>query len=105
MDYSPLIGKLMKARPIAAIIMQYCSPYWSRKILDLVTVPWLPAQFMADVREMRRVVQTMDSASRKVFLEKKTAMEAEEMPDSIDPTCRDSDAMTSMMDIMCEFHG
>lgn len=96
----PLIGKLMKVRPIAAIIMQYCSPYWSRKILDLVTVPWLPTQFMADVREMRRILQTMDSASRKVFLEKKTTMEAEEMPDSIDTTCRDSNAMTSMMDIM-----
>jgi hypothetical protein len=105
MDYSPFIGKLMKVRPIAAIIMQYCSPYWSRKILDLVTLPWLPTKFMADVREMRRIVETMDSASRKAFSEKKTAMEVEEMPDSIDATSKDSHAMISMMDIMCEFRG
>ncbi|KAG1781984.1 cytochrome P450 [Suillus placidus] len=83
----PLIGKLMKVRPIAAIVMQYCSPYWARKVLDLATVPWLPTQFMADVREMRHI-------------RKKQAMEVEEMPNSIDTKCRDNDAMTSMMDIM-----
>lgn len=96
----PLLGKLMKVRLIAVIIMQYCSPYWAKKLLDLVTVPWLPTQFMADVREMRRTVDTMDSASRKAFAEKKTAMEAKEMPDPVDTACRDSDSMTSMMDIM-----
>ncbi|KAG1854210.1 cytochrome P450 [Suillus subalutaceus] len=57
-------------------------------------------KFMADVREMRRTVETMDSASRKAFLEKKTAMEAKETPDPVDTACRDSDSMTSMMDIM-----
>ncbi|KAG2153237.1 cytochrome P450, partial [Suillus clintonianus] len=96
----PLIGKLMKVRPIVAIIMHYCSPYWARKVLDLVTVPWLPTQYMADVREMRRIVETMDSASRKAFSEKKAAMEAEETLHPVDATCRDSDSMTSMMDIM-----
>ncbi|KAG2137315.1 cytochrome P450 [Suillus cothurnatus] len=96
----PLIGKLMKVRSIVVIIMQYCSPYWARKVLDLATVPWLPTQFMADVREMRRTAETMDNASRKVFLEKKAAMEAKETSDFIDTTSRDSDSMTSMMDIM-----
>ncbi|KAG1824383.1 cytochrome P450 [Suillus subaureus] len=79
----PLIGKLMKVRPIAMIIMQYCSSYWARKVLDLVTVPWFPTQFMADV-----------------FLEKKAAMQAKEMPDPVDTAYRESDSMTSMMDIM-----
>lgn len=96
----PLIGKLMKVRSITAFVMQNCSPYWARKVLDLITVPWLPTQFMADIREMRRIVETMDSASRKAFLERKAAMEAEETPDLIDTACRDNDSMTSMMDIM-----
>ncbi|KAG1746433.1 cytochrome P450 [Suillus lakei] len=78
----PLIGKLMKY------------------LLDLVTVPWLPTQFMADVRDMRRVVETIDSASRKAFSEKKVAMEAEETPDPVGAVCRDGDSVTSMMDIM-----
>ncbi|KAG1746408.1 cytochrome P450 [Suillus lakei] len=77
----PLIGKLMKVRPIAAIIMQYCSPYWARNVLDLVT-------FMADVREMRRIVETMDNASRKAFSEKKAAMEADETLDPVGTVCR-----------------
>lgn len=96
----PLIGKLMKLRPFAMLIMQRCSPYWARKVLDLITVPWLPTQFMADVREMRHIVETMDSFSRKAFLEKKAATEAKETSDPTDTACRDSDSMTSMMDIM-----
>ncbi|KAG1725439.1 cytochrome P450 [Suillus lakei] len=70
------------------------------KVLDLVMVPWLPTQFMADVREMRRIVETTDSASRKAFSEKKAAMEAEETPDPVGAVCRDGDSVTSMMDIM-----
>ncbi|KAG2142324.1 cytochrome P450 [Suillus bovinus] len=96
----PLIGKLMKVRAIVPIVMKYCSPYWARKVVDLVTMPWLPTQFMADVREMRRTVETMDSASRKAFLERKAAMEAKETADPIDAACRDSNSTTSMMDIM-----
>ncbi|KAG2369172.1 cytochrome P450 [Suillus spraguei] len=61
----PLIGKLMKLRPFAMLIMQRCSPF-----------------------------------SRKAFLEKKAATEAKETSDPTDTACRDSDSMTSMMDIM-----
>ncbi|KAG2063024.1 cytochrome P450 [Suillus decipiens] len=96
----PLIGKLMKLRPFAMLIMQRCSPYWTRKVLDLITVPWLPTQFMADVREMRHIVETMDSFSREAFFEKKAATEAKETSDPTDTACRDSDSMMSMMDIM-----
>ncbi|KAG2153235.1 cytochrome P450 [Suillus clintonianus] len=90
----PLIGKLCLLRPFVLIVVRCCSPYWARKILDLITVPWLPTQFMRDVREMRRIAETMDSVSRKKIAEKKAAMEADDMISG------DGDSILSMMDIM-----
>lgn len=91
-----LIGKFYLLRPFVVIITHYCSPYWARKILDLVTAPWIPTKFMRDIREMRRIIETMDCASRKIFAEKKATMEADDM------LCRDGDSILSMMDIMLE---
>ncbi|KAG1824385.1 cytochrome P450 [Suillus subaureus] len=90
----PLIGNLCLLRPFVSIVTRCCSLYWARKVLDLVTAPWIPTKFMRDIREMRRVVETMDSVSRKVLAEKKAAMEAEDM------LYGDSDSIPSMMDIM-----
>ncbi|KAG1746406.1 cytochrome P450 [Suillus lakei] len=90
----PLIGNLCLLRPFVLIVTRCCSPYWARKVLDLVTAPWIPTKFMRDVREMRRIVEMMDCVSRKVFAEKKAAMEAEDI------LCGDGDSILSMMDIM-----
>lgn len=89
-----LIGKFCLLRPFVVIVAHYCSPYWARKVLDLVTAPWIPTKFMRDIREMRRMIETMDCVSRKVFAEKKASMEADDM------LCRDGDSILSMMDIM-----
>lgn len=94
-----LIGKFCLLRPFVVIVAHYCSPYWARKVLDLVTAPWIPTKFMRDIREMRRMIETMDCVSRKVFAEKKASMEADGM------LCRDGDSILSMMDLMREFHG
>ncbi|KAG1781986.1 cytochrome P450 [Suillus placidus] len=90
----PLIGNLCLLRPFVLIVTRCCSPYWAKKVLDLVTAPWIPTKFMRDIREMRRVVESMDCVSRKVFAEKKAAMDAE------DSLCGGGDSMPSMMDIM-----
>jgi len=102
----------MLLRPLVVIVMQYCSPYWARKIVDLVTASWLPTQFMRDVRELRRIVETMDNGSQKAFAEKKTVFNAEDMmePQVADTVCEIGDMKPSsqakdIMDIMRKFYG
>jgi cytochrome P450 len=97
----PLIGKLMVARPFVVPVMRYCSPYWAGKVLDFVTVSWFPTQFMRDVRELRRIVETVDNVNRTVYAEKKAAVKVNKL-DSVDDVRGDGDLIpsTSMMDIM-----
>ncbi|KAG1739086.1 cytochrome P450 [Suillus paluster] len=93
-NLGPLISNLQMLRRFVVLVNRYCSPYWATKVLDLVTAPWLPTQLMRDVRELRRIVETMDSASRREFAVKKAAAEAD------DELCEDSRMPPSMMDIM-----
>jgi hypothetical protein len=55
--------------------MRNFSLYWCKKMADWLTIDWLPTQPMRDLRELRRIVETMDSASRNIFQEKKAALE------------------------------
>jgi hypothetical protein len=100
----------MLLREFVVIVMRYCSPYWARKVLDFVTVPWLPTQFMKDVRELRRIVETMDIGSRKALAKKQAAFDAQNTMDPTDTICGDGDKKPSgqlrdIMDIMREFYG
>ncbi|KAG0708663.1 cytochrome P450 [Suillus ampliporus] len=94
MMVGPLISNLHLLRRFVVVVNRYCSPYWATKVLDLVTAPWIPTQLMKNVRELRRIAETMDSASRKAFAVKKAAVEAE------DTLCEDAHSTPSMMDIM-----
>jgi len=55
--------------------MRNFSLYWRKKMVDWLTISWLPTQTMGDLRELRRIVEIMDSASRTIFQEKKAALE------------------------------
>ena len=55
--------------------MRNLSRYWRQKIADWLTISWLPLKIMRDVRELRRIVEVMDSASRSIFEEKKAALD------------------------------
>ncbi|KAG1862542.1 cytochrome P450 [Suillus subalutaceus] len=59
----PLISKLIYFRPIVPVVMRNFSSYWIRKLVNLVTTPWIPTEQMKDVREMRRIIELMDSAT------------------------------------------
>ncbi|KAG1775387.1 cytochrome P450 [Suillus placidus] len=101
---SPLISRLMYFRPIVPVVMRNFSSYWIRKLVDLVTTPWIPTERMKDVREMRRIIELMDSGSKKAFAEKKAALET---PATLSPTDMQSEVddlkpgrRKDMMDIM-----
>ncbi|KAG2356964.1 cytochrome P450 [Suillus spraguei] len=70
----PSISKTMLFRSMVPVVMRNFSPYWCKKIADLLTISWLPTQPMRDLRELRRVVEIMDSVGRKIFEEKKAAL-------------------------------
>lgn len=65
----------MQFRPMVPIVMRNLSVYWCKKIVDWLTISWLPTQTMRNFRELRRIVEVMDSASRIIFQEKKAALE------------------------------
>lgn len=101
---SPLISKLIYFRPIVPMVMRNFSSYWTRKLVDLVTMPWIPTERMKDVREMRRIIEIMDNGSKKAFAEKKAASET---PDTLSPAAMQSEVdglnpgrRKDMMDIM-----
>lgn len=100
----PLISKLMYFRPIVPVVMRNFSSYWIRKLVDLVTMPWIPTEQMKDVREMRRIVELMDSSSKQVFAEKKAALETSATLSPIDVQSEVDDLKPGqrkdMMDIM-----
>jgi cytochrome P450 len=100
----PLISKLMYFRPIVPVVMRNFSSYWIRKLVNLITTPWIPIEQLKDVREMRRIVELMDSGSKKAFAEKKAALET---PASLSPADVQSEVddlkpgrRKDMMDIM-----
>ncbi|OJA08679.1 hypothetical protein AZE42_01173 [Rhizopogon vesiculosus] len=70
----PFIGKTMFFRSLVPIVMRNLSLYWRKKILDWITLSWLPTETMKNLRELRRIVEVMDSASRTIFEEKKVAL-------------------------------
>ncbi|KAG1734688.1 cytochrome P450 [Suillus paluster] len=72
---SPMVSKLMQLGPFVPVVMHNFSPYWTRKLVDWITAPWIPTQMMNDVRNARRIVELMDSGSKKAFAEKKAALE------------------------------
>ncbi|KAG2059079.1 cytochrome P450 [Suillus hirtellus] len=100
---SPMITKLLYFRPIVPMVMRNFSSYWIGKLVDLVTAPWIPTDKMKDVREMRRIVELMDSGSRKAFAGKKAARETPTLaPANVQPGVDDlkSGRRKDMMDIM-----
>ncbi|KAG0694944.1 cytochrome P450 [Suillus ampliporus] len=72
---SPMVSKLMHLRPLVPMVMLNFPLYWARKLVNWITAPWIPTNTMKDVREMRRIVDLMDSGSKKAFAEKKAALE------------------------------
>ncbi|KAG1723805.1 cytochrome P450 [Suillus lakei] len=71
----PSISKTMLFRPFVPTFVRSVSFYWRKKIVDWLTISWLPTQTMRNFRELRRIVEIMDSASRNIFQEKKDALE------------------------------
>ncbi|KAG1802771.1 cytochrome P450 [Suillus plorans] len=101
---SPMITKLLYFRPIVPMVMRNLSSYWIGKLVNLVTAPWIPTDKMKDVREMRRIIELMDSGSKKAFAGKKAALEAALTlsPANVQPEVDDlkSGRRKDMMDIM-----
>jgi hypothetical protein len=98
----------MYFRPIVPVVMRNFSSYWIRKLVNLITTPWIPIEQLKDVREMRRIVELMDNGSKKAFAEKKAALET---PASLFPADVQSEVddlkpgrRKDMMDIMRQFH-
>ncbi|KAG0707410.1 cytochrome P450, partial [Suillus ampliporus] len=54
---STMVSKLMPLRPFVPLFMRNFSPYWTTKLVDWITAPWIPTEIMKDVREMRRIVE------------------------------------------------
>ncbi|TFK83083.1 cytochrome P450 [Polyporus arcularius HHB13444] len=61
--------KVFFLRPLVPMAMRNLSPYWRNKLVD-----WLP--FPA-LRELREISYVLDRSARKVFLERKAAMQDE----------------------------
>lgn len=71
----PSITKTMIFRPFVPIVTRNCSLYWRKKIVDWLTISWLPTQIMRNFRELRHIVEIMDSASRAILQEKRAALQ------------------------------
>ncbi|KAG2146033.1 cytochrome P450 [Suillus bovinus] len=103
-NISPMISKFLYFRPIVPVVMRNFSSYWTRKLVNLITMPWIPTELMKDAREMRRIVEVMDSGSKKAFAEKKAALEtaATLSPTNVQPEVDGlkSGRRKDMMDIM-----
>ncbi|OAX34745.1 cytochrome P450 [Rhizopogon vinicolor AM-OR11-026] len=70
----PYLTKTVVFRPLMPVVTRNLSLYW-RKFVDCLTMSWLPTQTLRNFRELRRIVEVMDSASRTIFEEKKLALE------------------------------
>jgi len=74
LSHSPYLTKTVVFRPLMPVVTRNFSLYW-RKFVDCLTMSWLPTQTLRNFRELRRIVEVMDSASRTIFEEKKLALE------------------------------
>jgi len=105
---SPLISRLVYFRPFVPVVMRNFSPYWTRKLVNFITAPWIPTEKMREVRQMRRIAEIMDTGSKKAFEEKKAHLETLNASSSIDvePGAGDHKAgrRKDMMDIMRQLH-
>ncbi|KIK33815.1 hypothetical protein CY34DRAFT_18140 [Suillus luteus UH-Slu-Lm8-n1] len=52
-NHCPLISKLIYFRPIVPVVMRNFSSYWTRKLVNLVTMPWIPTERMKDQESFR----------------------------------------------------
>lgn len=93
----PSISKTMFFRSIVPVVMRNFSLYWCKKIADWLTISWLPTQTMRDFRELRRIVEIMDSGSRNIFQEKKVALS---IPSPMSSQSHDTSGGTRGKDIM-----
>jgi hypothetical protein len=90
----------MTFRPFVPIITRNFSLYWRKKMVDWLTMSWLPTQTMRNFRELRRIVKIMDSASRAILQEKRAALQLPSPP--LSPTydtsggAREKDMMSIM---------
>lgn len=67
MSLRPTGGKIILLRPYVPFVARYFSSYWRNKLVD-----WLPIQGLKD---MRRIVRTMDKTGRRLLAEKKAALQ------------------------------
>ncbi|KAG1734665.1 cytochrome P450 [Suillus paluster] len=93
----PSITKNMIFGPFVPAFLRTFSLYWLKKIAEWLTISWLPTQTMRDFRELRRIVEVMDLASRSIFQEKKAALE---IPSAIPSQSHDTSGGTRGKDIM-----
>ncbi|KAG2078916.1 cytochrome P450 [Suillus decipiens] len=106
-EYTEALRKIrhrMYLRPIVPMVMRNFSSYWIKKLVDLLTTPWIHTEFTEDAREFRRIVELMDSGSKKAFAEKKAALETPATSSSTDVQSEANDIKSGrrkdMMDIM-----
>lgn len=93
----PSITKTLLFRPLVPIVTRIFSLYWRKKIVDWLTISWLPTQAMRDFRELRRIIEIMDSGSRAILQEKKAALES---PSAILSQTHDTPGGTRAKDMM-----
>ncbi|KAH7930153.1 cytochrome P450 [Leucogyrophana mollusca] len=90
---APTTLRLVFLRPFVPFVMRHLSLYWRNKLMD-----WLPIDAL---KEIRRLVNIMDSASRRIFEEKKAAMAAgditEDNPNSLRARMKGKDIMSIML--------
>jgi hypothetical protein len=96
----------MYFRPYVAMVMRNLSPYWTTKLVDLITAPWMPTEKMREMRELRRIVEIMDIGSKKAFAAKKADFATSATPAGTKPEVGDPKLSRAkdMMDIMRKFH-
>ncbi|KAH7913518.1 cytochrome P450 [Hygrophoropsis aurantiaca] len=90
---APTTLRLVFLRPFVPFALRYLSLNWRNKLMD-----WLPIDAL---REIRRIVNIMDSMSRKIYEEKKAAMVAGEEtnidPNSLRARMKGKDIMSIML--------
>lgn len=63
---SPTGLRIILLRPFVPLVMRNFSLYWRNKLVD-----WLPIK---PLKELQRIVGVMDTAGRRIFAAKKSAM-------------------------------
>lgn len=91
--HSPSSLRLIMIRPLIPFIVRNFSLYWRNKIMD-----WVPLEAL---RDLRGVVQVMDTTSKKIFAEKKAIMEGRTEPDGAE-SLRSRVKGKDIMSIMCK---